>query len=158
MMGSIRLDINRLQCFTMAETLDLICIPPAHQTGHMLMVVFYLEFYGLIKPLKTTHPRGHFFFVCNIDGNHLHSPPRLLVQVVHLSQTQNLCWVQVKLDSNSKANRCINLSSLTYTHQEVRLGLVCVRTRALHLFYTFTHVVQFTHHEDVQHSLWSHSC
>lgn len=51
-------------------------------------VIFYLGFCGLKRCLKTTHPRGHFLFVCDIDGNHLHSPPRLLIQVVHLSQTE----------------------------------------------------------------------
>lgn len=61
---------------------------PAHQPGHILMVILYLWFCTLKRPLRTTHPWGHFFFVCNIYGNHLHCPPRLLVQVMHLSQTE----------------------------------------------------------------------
>lgn len=33
-----------------------------------------------------THPRSHFVFVCDIYGDHLHLPQRLLVQLMNLEQ------------------------------------------------------------------------
>ena len=50
------------------------------------------SFSGLWRRLKMTkirtYPRGQFFFVCNIYGHHLYSPPCLLVQIVDLSQRE----------------------------------------------------------------------
>ena len=43
-----------------------------------------------------THPRGHFIFVCNIYGHHLHRPPCLLVEVVDLMMKEEDGQVNIR--------------------------------------------------------------